>query len=429
MIRLLWKELREKRIWALILAISAIGPIIFGQSYTYLGEFANISGWSWFSILAAALLGTNTYSSEIAKGAVDFLYSRPISWKKILFSKVIAGLVIIIITSLLTAITYKLFVPEQYAKFATMPRLGVGIGQAFLILGYAYMVGIVCSVVLPGILGGVLTFFGLIALFSIEMAVLESYPLDYVYEWVMIGWAFGALIATIMIARFGITLRIPARIVRYLTVVILIVVCTTTIGFVFERPINRILNPMDSNWESISPDGKYALVTATAPYKNRKRYHGTWMVRLSDGKRTIISSTIVGNYALWCKPGMFVAGYEHRIYKIQMDAQGKIHTRKLKLDIGSPILLPSPDCKLMLLASAYRGKHSSTPPPAPPKALRTRALDRANVKLEFVEVDQLRKLPLTIIGARRYWWQSNTKVGYIDLNGNRHIVNVPSALR
>ncbi len=81
------------------------------------------------------------FSSETAGNATDFLYTQPISRWKIAASKVLAGLIFIIVIAVLSTVVLRLIRPEAYAAFTAFPHLAAGTGQTITVLGIGFITG------------------------------------------------------------------------------------------------------------------------------------------------------------------------------------------------------------------------------------------------------------------------------------------------
>ena len=401
MTRLLWKEVREKRVWTLLLTASVVGPLFFGKAHTFVGEFGAFASWVWLSGLVSLFLGLGTFSSELAGGTADFIFSRPVSWKRILLAKILGGLAVIVSAAVLTAIVYCFVRPEQYAAFVTVPRLAEGVGYAVWMMGSAYLVGVACSVVLPGVIGGMLVLLAISVAMGVRQAIFAACNvwIPRVVEW---EWLLSAAIAAILVVRFGLTLTAASRAGRYALVVVAVVILATPLHF---------LLPSDSGWpyrESfVSPDGQYAIVhwSAMTDMLKENTLGSGYIVRLSDGKKATVTlpSNIVVRPIYWSKSNAVVFRWEGAIRTVQMDDRGMLHEHSIKIGSGEPSrMYLSPDRKLALVWSS----------------------DKRRGRLEFADIETRRKLDLVITDPKRFWWQSNTEVGYVDTEGKRRIVRV-----
>ena len=108
-------------------------------------------------LLLALLLGAGAYASELTGERATFVFSRPVAWWRMLLAKLIFAAAIIIGATLLAALFYRLAAPAPYRHLATVPHLLAGAWGVAWKLGMLYLFGLACSVVLPGMAGGLLT--------------------------------------------------------------------------------------------------------------------------------------------------------------------------------------------------------------------------------------------------------------------------------
>lgn len=154
MTRLIWKELREKWIWSLLITAAGVTIILMGQSFTFMIKNHGESLWIILPCLVCMLFGASSFSSEIGDKTADFLFSRPVSWKKLTSAKLLTGLVIIILSVIIAEMMFVILCPVQYKPFLTIGNWSKGIAVSLLYLVSAYALGFTASVVLPGAFGG-----------------------------------------------------------------------------------------------------------------------------------------------------------------------------------------------------------------------------------------------------------------------------------
>jgi hypothetical protein len=152
--RLITKELLEMRwnaaaVLAVVLTIVLLGDPIAYQTGTY------ASGW-WLAPLAVAfLMGLSGYSRETADGTLGFTFSRPIRWWWVLLAKVAAGAIALGGVVIVSLPVYLLRIPSIYRPFVNGTGLAEGMAALWLAAGAAYIVGLLLSSMVPGV---VLTF-------------------------------------------------------------------------------------------------------------------------------------------------------------------------------------------------------------------------------------------------------------------------------
>ena len=415
--RLIWRELRERSGWAVVLALSCVGVTLVLRRFTFVGGFSAATAWLWLPIATAFLFGLGAFSSEQA-GSADFLYSRPVSWKKMLLAKVAAALVVIVGSVVLSAVVYRLIRPEQYAQFTTVPHLARGAAYTAALLMVAYLFGLAYSPPLPGVFGGIVTFIALMVALGLETSVYQALSNRGAADAAMVsvrwlcGWIAGSAAATVVLARFGMTLPTPARVLRYAVVVLVVVVPATGLMSVIPRNRTRIDFGMESRLSqtSFSPDGRYALVertrlldllqTPASPATD------VFLLRISDQKSAKLSyegPLIVGLRAAWARSDAVVYRDPHGIRIARMEPNGSIVEKTVQVFPGSRgFFLPSADRRYALVLY-QKGE-----------------IEKAAV----VDVERAVRVGPILEDVKKRWWQSNTEVGYIDAAGKRHIVSV-----
>ena len=263
MARLFWKELRSS-LW--LTAAAALVVMIGGFRHDAMSfHDRNSSGTVVLAALPMLLLGMKSYSDELAKGTVDFLYSRPIPWWKSWIAKLVTGLVAVAAVTVFACLVYAVLAPVQYRPFLSY-AFYQGFPVFLIALGTAYGVGFVVSVLLPGLalsfapfIGAVIAFF-----FVTAMAELMGNMLHIRWLWYPEGQGappvallmfFGMLLANILIARRLPKLTIPGKLRIWFTGGLVGIVCS------FALLGLGIAGLSSSNLEvkSLSPNGKYAV--------------------------------------------------------------------------------------------------------------------------------------------------------------------------
>ena len=236
--------------------------------------------------------------------------------------------------------------------------------------------------------------------------------------------------AFIITVRFGLTLQTPRRALRYAMFVVVAVVLISPLSFVarhdaiLSKVVPKLLvrqNRYLQDPPDVSPDGRYAIVCQIrwkrANADITKRY---WMVRLSDGKRERI--TMPEWRSTYWTPSDAVYYLEHGLGRenrssvlwiVRMDDCGRITQKHVRVGYGVGFFLwPSPDRRFAIVSSHMRESDN-----------------RMATTLEFVDVENARRLPIIIRGVSKHfaadWWQTNRKVGYLDAKGNRRFIILP----
>ena len=366
--RLFWKEFRERRLWIPVFSIIAIFIVVRGSAFTFIGHNDAFSKWLFLFFITAFLFGAGAFKGEIGTGSIDFLFSRPVSWKKFLAMKVLADLFIILIAVTIAAITYRIIRPEQYAAFTTLVHLMIGIGNGMIWFSIAYTLGLACSVIIPGALGGVLVMFAIMTISMLWATVCNK------INWIDMNAAgFAALLAPVIamlfIVRFGLTLPVRPRINRY-ALILVVVMIVVTVGFTKLPPSVKdyISGNEPAQWTFTSPDGRY-LIAQKDSFRGSPTDLGpssysapteTCFIRLSDNKKSVV----------WWPPDASLGW------------------------IGGDVAYSYNNCKLHIAVINKAGE------------VKTQEIDMPDPK---------RPYPL---------WQSGKEVGYTDSTGKNHIIKV-----
>lgn len=400
MLRLIKKELMEKRFWALLSVVLSILVVLFGTGYTFVGSFDAFSIWAILPAFTLLIFGMTTFTAELS-GAADFLYTKPISWWKIVITKIAAGLLVVIVSALLSCAIYAVVRPHQYAHLTTLSSLLTGTGWALLFTGLCYLIGVLVSVVIPGPAGGIAVLSATILLGCLSSAFWYwAASSEYDMGHLVFAWSAAIIAAFIFTARFGITLPLNHRIHRYGALIIGIVAIVTITDVCFSKfHCNHSNHGITST--SISPDANYALVTETffISGKATNSHSESHLVRLSDGKTAVIRSNF--RTAYWTPSNEIILSNDKKLTIAKMTAGGKIKTRMIPLPFMMQSFLQSPDLRFAVVWTN------------PPKTL------------YIVDVENGHKKKVEVKGCYWIWWQSNTEIGYNEKkDGKRHIVKV-----
>jgi hypothetical protein len=426
MTRLIWKEYREKRLWLPALAASVVGVVIAGQGYTYCGEIGAFTSWIALSLLSAFLLGAGAHSSELTGGTADLLYSRGASWKRALLSKLAVGAAMILLASALGAITYYFLRPEPLARFATFDRLALGFAYASLLMGAAYVVGFACSTALPGAFGGALTALGMAGVMAMHAGVLAQGNRREMY--CLTGWTVGPVVAAIVTARFGLTLTMRERAIRYacIAVPVSIVVCQLWWSFTptyAGAKGSRLFT-------SVSPDERYA-VTNVQRWDQDAYTSDMYVMKLSDNSKfRVLRNAPNPHQFYWVDAGAAVLigdtsgpPYVLRIAPGEAPLKKRATIRTLGYR-NAWVIVPSPSRKLAIVAWG-KGPLEIRPFRGMLVGFKdTWASTLGLCMLQVIDVTSGRRLGPLVESASDFWWQSDTEIGYGEKNGKRHIVRI-----
>lgn len=412
---LLWKEFREKRVWGLVWAASIV--LVYSSSFNFCnGDLGTI--WLLFPILLSLIVGATAYSTELKGNRVDFLYSQPISWTKLLLAKALFGLAVVLGSTVLSAIIFRISCPDYYVAFATPARLAYIVKSTVWWFWTIYMSGLFFSVAVPGFTGGLVVLVANILLMGAMQSIGPNYIPESYKDMFTLGQGqailLGQTIAALLLLRFGLTLPLKSRAIRYGVVVLATCAIVPTLFLAFPKDtfVNTFCRK-DCTWSRVSPRGDYALAVYTWSFMEKIGLHGTgstfreasYIVRLSDGKATPVDLDLPncpicvwvnGNTAYCCSEG------SPGIRVVRLTPGGKVVMSRVKLDSIPTQILPSADSSAAIVASQG------------PKGTSVVVLDTDFGKPVTPPIGQ----------ASAYWWQSGNQVGYLDCRGARHILSL-----
>jgi|GEM_PF-6735539 len=401
---LLWKEFREKWYWFLMV-LGIYVPILKGDGFVFTYSISTTS--VQYSILICLLYGLTAYSGDLAQGTLKFLLTRHVSWKQVLAAKLIVNIGIIAMADLAGYIIFRTLLPVQYHTLGSIPGFVECFGWALLVTAGPYLIGAMCSTVLPGITGSAVVATAIITIFFAHKSLFSGIY-GYIEEIVQVTWIIGAGIASFCIIRFGIASSTRYRVIRFCSILLITSVINTLLVYTIHT--TNSLDIFTSKQVSISPDGRFAFQKKYGPpiLSDSTKLE---LIRLVDGKSLIISNqpTADDYYSLhsyWndCGKVYYLAGNNLTI--AGMDASGHIVNNTVKLmNFESASLLPSPDLRLVIVEESFK---FAKPLPI----------------LVFVDTEKHIILPTKITDYKKYWWQSNDKIGYIDNESKRHVVKV-----
>ncbi|HEY3379306.1 MAG TPA: hypothetical protein VGL77_17650 [Armatimonadota bacterium] len=162
--RLLWKEFSERRWWAICWALVILAVSLVAHGQRFCGDVGWMR-WNSLSLVFAGVVGLGGYTGELKRGRALFLFTRAVRWQEVLLAKVLFGAIMLLGVPLLAACIFRLTCPEPYRHFITLPNVLSGIGALARPAALCYLVGLACSVILPGLAGGTL------AVISISLAI------------------------------------------------------------------------------------------------------------------------------------------------------------------------------------------------------------------------------------------------------------------
>jgi len=446
MTRLLWKELRERWLWALCWAAAILGVSLFGQGQAFCGErelFAR--PWLWLPITLAVLVGAGGYAGELVGDRATFTFSRPIDWRALLAVKLLFGLLISFGTPLLAALCFRLGSPAEYHHLITPASVLAGVWGVGWLLGAGYLFGLACSVVKPGFAGGMITLTAaLLTLLVLLLVLIPSLQMYYANQGEPFLWSFGvavlclgawvgALCAAAPLTRFGLTLGVDARIKRFALTYGVVLLGIGAVGIAVPKGwMEHLLLRWVPATTYISPTGKYALVCYTpnpfgwhvlteygemSSITGQRRMH---FIRLADGADVMAIAdadvyTMFGPVQ-WASDECAYYTTWHVENRRQSLLLNIVHldtrtTNRLTIKIAHRDFA-SPDGKYLLQVQSLKG------------------LPHA-VKCHFTVVDlatarqfDLGDVALDPNWVSSLWWQDQATIGYLDGNGKHKIIAV-----
>jgi hypothetical protein len=408
-------------------------------------------------MLIALFFGAGAFSSEIDRSA-QFLFSQPVSWKKLVAAKTIVGFAVLAASAVLTAVIYRLVCPEQYVRFATLERLGIGVYWAVIVIGIPYLAGLIFSTVLPGAAGGMLVSAVATGLMILNTTLTQRYVHPDHGFWVIVfstlGWPIGAVAAMLVTARFGLTLHTGDRIRRYSTVLIGVVGISLMLSLVLCLPR---LNPQrflprswftgSASYASIGPDGSHAVIRQgfrhylfVGPGYKQAPFWLTYDEQLIcfywPTPNTVIAAggrnVLLDRHGAWSPAG---AGESASLAAVSMDGRGHLTAREIKVpaQIADPrTLIPSPSGRRFLvvpveLVSAWDAPQgivtSRTDRSVPGSTGCTVAIEDTGL-IGILDCSGPPALTVLTISPSVIWWQSDNEIGYLDNAGERHYLPV-----
>lgn len=464
---LIWKEYREKWIWLLLLSLMSCVVVLRDIGYTFLGqgsmwEITSIwSGWVFLPAVGTLIMGAGSFAGELDAGA-GFLFSRPVSWKKLLIAKVAVGMFIIVASTLVSAILFRINLPEPYVRFASPERILMGVVYAVAIMSVYYLMGLVASPVVPRSLGGVLVVLCIYTLIAALVGLsVQLLPGPAWGLWaIFVGISAGAITAMFLLARFGLTLNARARVIRYATVVCAVALPFIALDIAVPFGPAALLPRHEASMRyaatSFSPDGRYLL----APVED-----GSYrFIRLRDlhalpCNRSGLPLSIYNREAAihWTGAGIahFITYFhdhsidraglsddQHQLNVFSALDESCLSVQRIPVpsrNVSSLVSIPSPDGKRLLVTQALMKRFSfahnmlntdTTIGRAAPGANESYVdLPASEVPIEVIDIASGSKLLRHTAAIKNIWWQSNAQVGYIDARGHRRIISVPESSR
>jgi hypothetical protein len=422
--RLCWKELREQGLWFLLWLLALVTLAALGKADRYCWMDIGDTPWLLIPLALALLAGLLGYKSELAGGRASFLYSRAQLWKSLLFVKIITGIIVTLLAVGLSVLASRLCAPAAYRPFLTPAYLAASAIYMSAATGGAYLLGLCCSIVLPGLAGSIITllfWLGMGLIIGNIQEMLAPHANDYISS---IGIFCAPFIALVVLARFGLTLSWKERAVRYVLVMEIVMIGCLVVNQLppTQRVITRIFPPSPRSASSLmstiyfSPQGKYVIIS-----RNDIRL---W-VNLATGQRVLLPQN--ASFEKWLDDDCMICSVagdkpEKSYSALACVDQGQIRLTPLAGDMRTYTFrgrmqgaIPSPDGRYVILPSidgkAARERLSVVNPHTGARQ------ELLNLPYDF---SQHRSQQAEL--SSHYWWQDNQTVGYYDYLTNRRLL-------
>ncbi|MHB0937741.1 MAG: ABC transporter permease [Armatimonadota bacterium] len=456
--RLLWKEFRERRWWALAWALAILGVSLFGRGQAFYGEQGiTLTPLLPLPFVIGLLIGAGAYAGELSRSQA--LFSRPITPRAVLAAKLLFAAIICFGTPLLAA-AIAWGIASDGTRFLMSPWTllsgAVGVGWLY---GLCYLFGLTCSVVIPGYAGGILTLataaLPLIAALAMAewLGAWRSYSSDpdgirqslHYYAYIA-GWIFGCWLgvtcAGLSVSRFALVLSKEERVKRFTFVFLPVFLACGVVGILLPTgAVARLLMHWEVVNASISPTGKYALVSEERqPYTfgfalspgevNGSFGHARYLARMSDRERIPVLPKKF-NYWQWSWVTDEIAySYDWDKDKLLLVYPGRGTTRMLTMTHRSiRPYCPSPDGRLLLLYGR-RSEKVLTHGIVDGREGKIEKIVNSSHILQVVDLDsgriivdrEMEVLENRSLGAV---WQDNDTLAYQRIDGQTEYLHIP----
>jgi hypothetical protein len=394
MIRLMWKEFRERQKWAVGLGLLSVGIVVLGLGQTYVGTPGTFTLWTW--LLCPAIVVFLTAGRPTKRPASHFLESRPVPLYMLCFSYYLVDLILIVAVGLLTTAAYIMVHPPQYSLYLTFQRLLIGTGYLLLLMLIPWLAGAILGPLSVSRLAGLAALAPAVCILLLRQYTQGSLHLTGRME---AAWLLCSILVACILLAFARKLTIEQRSTFSL------MTAATLFGLhsMISRP--AVPAPPKYTWSIVSPDCRYAIVQSL-PFDQDSRLHRSRIIRLSDGKSMMAfwPSCAYGQETFWTRNDTAFMITGNSLKTLPVGDTGAPRIRSVRLAGVQPEkALPSPGRDYVALC--IRDSHFET-------------------SLRVLQVEPPKMLNVRLTGTKDYWWQSNTEIGYTDVYGERHIVRV-----
>ncbi len=277
MIRLIWKEMRERWVMHMVWAAGIITIMLIAYSKYFFGvsDYYEDVDPAYIILVLAAFTGGSAYASELSQNRVGFAFSRPIPWWKLMIAKLIPGLVVAVLSPIIAFTIFYLSINHDYHPYLISSNVIPGIWGIIWPNALVFTICFFSSSVLPGFASGFLTtiiiFMPLSGISYLIINGLKYYPKNDGIQLCMTGGAIAGFIAGgILLSKFFAKMDIPGRFLKLGIIVVIFYFAgiTTGVFYGYYGPFKNIdIKPADSRLVDIpgtdfyfSPYGKYATV-------------------------------------------------------------------------------------------------------------------------------------------------------------------------
>jgi len=285
--------------------------------------------------------------------------------------------------------------------------------------GVPYLLGLTCSIVLPGLAGGML-----VLLVGVGLVGGAGYTLDSLFHrhgFVFLAGAVILLLVVIpvVVTRFGLTLTAGERVVRVAALTLALLLAGLLLDI---SPLGKILQdrfysaqPVQS--ASVSPTGKFVYFST---YRENTGFSHIWE-RRADGRRYNLPYQAGSNLSWWLEGDLLLVQTHtedwRRVLAVTRWAGDKPQTLFMRdlesgmLEETVPILV-APDRQRLFL---IRGQYFQ---------LLDLAANRASVYnwQKQMPVPDIAKAPEPAQASLGpCWWESDTVIGYLAPDGRRFL--------
>jgi hypothetical protein len=431
--RLLWKEWRERWPWALAVVLATVGTSVFAHGQRCCGQAQPaFTPWLLLPAVVSLLFGMGAYASESVVARAHFVFARPLPWSRLLGAKLLFAGIILLGSPLLAGFVLRLTLPAAYAPFMTPAHLLAGVGDVALVLGAAYLLGLPCGLLLPGLAGGMLA---LVSLLTVVIAVMLVVPPGvhenekltrlFLLPSLGMGAILGGLFGGLPLARFGLTLDAGERIRRFLPAFLGTLVATGVLGVGVALPLwTRTAEPR-LEWGGFAPGGRYLFAYVNSMPLPQWMTNGRlpWddinnnavILRVSDGK--VLKRFRENTFGYWVTGDRFIASQVKGNLVLDLGAGSERTVRAH----GSVFRRVSSDGNYAFTTrEEWRTLDNRVPPTGT-------APQRCTFYLEVYNLDTGREheqqfMQFTVPAGMKHpalshmWWQDAQTIGYCDFH-------------